>query len=453
MPHRTASFGDFLQRNPRWRWVIIGLVVFGVLAYEFIEHQPLIGGRPLEADFVRDVIFYGIVSFLAASYLVNQLERLNIAYHQSRSTYDNLERLIEQLTEADDYLEASAIYFQALRANLPISGAQLLLYDPTVDEFINAASWAQGQIKLPQQNPIQDEETCTINKGTDSRAGFPLTLCACAGVEHEGNLPFRYCTPLFTGDQLQGMLYLYHSEALRLDPELEKLMHGMVTEFAITLERVQLQVSLEQHKASQFTVHERIARDMHATLGHNLAYIRMKLDQISTDYPARSEDLHQDLTELREAANETYQQMRDLLVALTPEKTPKLRSIMIKYAQRVADRAGFKLETQFTGEIKHLPAVILRQIVLIVREALGNIEKHSHATRVEIRSDWQEDGLNIQIEDNGHGFDTSIPLDDVHLGIRFMQERAREMDGELVISSAPNKGTNISLWIPYPNGT
>ena len=188
---------------------------------------------------------------------------------------------------------------------------------------------------------------------------------------------------------------------------------------------------------------------MHATLGHNLAYLRMKLNQLPADYRIGDQSILNDLTQLRDIANESYQQMRDLLVALAPEKTPNLRSTMTKYAQRVANRAGFNLTIQYSGTSRPLPQVILRHVVLIAREALGNIEKHAQAKHVEINLDWENDGLSIYIVDDGRGFDTSQRLNDEHFGLQFMQERASEVNGELILSSTLNSGTKISLWVPY----
>lgn len=432
----------------QWRWVISWLAFIGVILYESIEHRPFIGGRELEADFLRDSFVYGVIAFFAARYIIERLERLSQESKRSTLAYDHLRTLIAQLSEAQDSQEASIVYLQTIRANLPISAAQLLLYHPEDSSFCTGASWSQNGADLPVPSPRWNAQGCCLNKVSRPKNDFDLTPCICADVMRAQAWPYPYCYPLSGNDQLVGILYLYHDTGLELDAELQKLMRDMASEIVTALEHIQLLESLDRQKGSYASVQQRIAQDMHATLGHNLAYLRMKLDQISADYRVGDISTLDDLIQLRDAANESYQQMRDLLVALTPETTPNLRSIMTKYAQRIADRAGFRLEIGYTGLAKPLPPSVLQQVVLILREALGNIEKHAQARQVEINIDWYDDGLAISIADDGRGFDVDQPLSSDHLGLRFMQERASEIGGDLTLSSGVDSGTNISLWVP-----
>ena len=449
MLQRVAAFFGIHPRSRQWRGTIIGLVVLGVVLFETIEHRPLIGGNPIEVDFVRDVLFYGVVAMFAASYIVDRIERLSFEYQQSKLSYNHLLKFKEQLFDTQDYQEASAIYLQALRANITISGAQLLLYNPNDASFHRAASWPPNSAELPLPVPQRGDENCSLNKTSLKSGGYKLTPCVCIGDIREQAWPCRYCYSLTGNDKLVAVLYLYHTEALNLYEEREKFLSSMAFEILTTLERIQLQESLDKQEITHVNIQQRIARDMHATLGHNLAYLRMKLNQIPADYRIGDESILNDLTQLQDTANETYQQMRDLLVALTPEKTPNLRSTMTKYAQRVADRVGFSLEIQKSGESRPLKPVILQQVILILREALGNIEKHAQAHHVEINLDWGDEGLSIHIMDDGRGFDTSQHLNGEHFGLLFMQERASEVNGELILRSTPNSGTKISLWVPY----
>jgi signal transduction histidine kinase len=447
MLRRLVALRDFFNLTSQRQWFTIALIVLVVVFFEVIEHTIIPWKDWLEMDLLRDIFFYGALTSIAASYIIIRMERLTIAYQQSKTAYDILQRLIDQLTDVQDDQEASAIYMQALRTSLPFSGAQLLVYNPVDARFKSIAGWPYNSSELTQPMPRCGKENCFLNTGIKDK-GLKLTPADCVGEVHKQSWPFIFCYPLTGNDRQVGILYLYHTEAIKLSAEQKKLLLGMSSELVVTLDRIEIQQSLDRHKASQASIQQRIARDMHATLGHNLAYLRMKLDQMA-GYRISDASLTDDLHQLRDTADEAYQQMRDLLVALTPEKTPNLRSTLTKYARRVADRAGFELDIQQSGKPRLLLPIVLQQAIIILREALGNIERHARARHVTISLDWHKEGLEIQITDDGRGFNASHPPADDQLGLRFMQERAREVNGAFAISSMINSGTKISLQIPY----
>ena len=88
-------------------------------------------------------------------------------------------------------------------------------------------------------------------------------------------------------------------------------------------------------------------------------------------------------------------------------------------------------------------------IYRIVQEALRNAQKHSGASKVTIRLKKLEDAACVVIEDDGVGFDIDLASGDLaHYGLVSMQERAQLIGGELQITSAPGKGTVITLTLP-----
>ncbi len=86
----------------------------------------------------------------------------------------------------------------------------------------------------------------------------------------------------------------------------------------------------------------------------------------------------------------------------------------------------------------------------IVAEALANADAHAHAGTVQIAFAASRDRLDVSITDDGRGFDpASVPgVEDGHLGLTVMRERARGHGGECQITSSPQTGTRVNLWIP-----
>lgn len=103
-------------------------------------------------------------------------------------------------------------------------------------------------------------------------------------------------------------------------------------------------------------------------------------------------------------------------------------------------------ETPFSELDKQLQIGIYR----IIQEALTNVARHSGATSVSVRLEWDDPLLRLFIRDNGRGFISRnlSELPSKHLGIEGMRQRAIILGGALNINSEPDKGTLIEVRLP-----
>ena len=95
------------------------------------------------------------------------------------------------------------------------------------------------------------------------------------------------------------------------------------------------------------------------------------------------------------------------------------------------------------------------QIVLfrIAQEALNNIRKHAKASLVTIRLEGSDNDISMTVTDNGEGFEVPVRAEDMvsagRLGLMGMYERARLLNGNLQIKSAPGQGTELTVRLPW----
>jgi two-component system NarL family sensor kinase len=109
---------------------------------------------------------------------------------------------------------------------------------------------------------------------------------------------------------------------------------------------------------------------------------------------------------------------------------------------------------EINGEIKDLDSGIELMVFRIIQEATNNILKHSKASSAVILLSYSDDILNIEIMDDGVGFQNSHSHNGkkkITSGIKNMRKRAQQINGNLEIQSDTNKGTNIILKIPIKN--
>jgi len=105
-----------------------------------------------------------------------------------------------------------------------------------------------------------------------------------------------------------------------------------------------------------------------------------------------------------------------------------------------------KIDEDALEYIQDQPAEVLFHIA---QEALANTAKHARASRVlvSLRQSSKSD-LTLQIIDNGHGFEVESQPDLLGHGLSNMQERARQLGGELEVVSSPGEGTTVTVRIP-----
>lgn len=104
------------------------------------------------------------------------------------------------------------------------------------------------------------------------------------------------------------------------------------------------------------------------------------------------------------------------------------------------------------GQFHRLAHPLEHAVYRIVQESLTNARRHSKSPRVEVRLTQQERLIRIEVEDWGIGFDPRIVPRD-RFGLQGISERARLLDGQTTIVSAPGQGTRVVVELPLMEPT
>ena len=129
---------------------------------------------------------------------------------------------------------------------------------------------------------------------------------------------------------------------------------------------------------------------------------------------------------------------------------PALHSFMKSFTRRTGVRASL---TAFAA-VERLDTAKRTVLFRVAQEALTNVARHSHASRVEVSIQELPDCICMKIKDNGKSFDVERTLHangGKRLGLLGMRERLEMVGGKLAVESAPDKGTTILAQIPPGN--
>lgn len=194
---------------------------------------------------------------------------------------------------------------------------------------------------------------------------------------------------------------------------------------------------------------EQIARDLHDDIGSNLGGIVL-LSEVGTMHAKADPEVQNDFLEIKEAAEQTADSMRDIVWLIHVGKGT-LRDLVLKMRESVERITGdiqtFVQTNPSEFRNRNLDLILRRHAFFAFKETLNNIRKHAQATSVSITIEITSSRLTFIITDNGVGFD-SAGLKATGHGLENLKRRADRLHGRCTIDSNPGQGTTVTFSAP-----
>lgn len=196
-------------------------------------------------------------------------------------------------------------------------------------------------------------------------------------------------------------------------------------------------------------VRSRIATDLHDDIGSTLTNINI-LSELSKKNIDHKREANIFLNRIAEEVNISSQALDDIVWSINKENDTVEQTVarMRRYAAEILEAANIHYSLHSDKEIanRKLNMEIRRDLFLLFKEAINNIYKHAKATHVEISVWLEKKNLQLQIRDDGTGFDTTAPTH--RNGIKGMHARVKKWKGHANIKSEPGKGTLLHISLP-----
>ena len=431
-----------------WQWWIIIPLGMSILVLETIEHWD---GLLTNQDVG---FFYAEVGLLLLMVIITEVlisTLTNILADRARSNNLLLQKhnLNLRLTTALDLTGIENVLTQFVQSVEPNTSMALFVYDGYQHKLRRIGSPGTSQATVPLQMP-GDLSGCVKGLVLEDTTLEQIEICPLIGYHPAQNGQRAYCLPLRYGAKLIGLIHLFLPVQKTFRPEQSELFEQTSNDIANVLQAMIEKKSREEISISEATSNLKLefARDLHDTLGQNISYMRMKLEQLNDNDQLMSEKLQKEVRRMYDAANETYDLMRGTLAFLKTNDSMHLGDMLADYARQVSERSGIQIPLKASGQETRLRPRAVRQIFFMFRESLNNVEKHSGASHVLVDLEWETDQLVLKITDNGKGMDPEHAEIEQHYGLRFMRERATHLNGDMVLWSQPGKGTCLTFTIP-----
>ncbi|MEO8512019.1 MAG: two-component regulator propeller domain-containing protein [Ignavibacteria bacterium] len=217
--------------------------------------------------------------------------------------------------------------------------------------------------------------------------------------------------------------------------------------------RNKVRAMLELEKARE-TEREKIrleaSRDYHDELGHKLTRISIYSRRISKKLGASSNGITGDLKGIMDVSESLQSGAKDLVWSLNPdEDTLYDFAVRLKdFGNSIFENTGITFTMHgISDDMKNikLNMKVKRHLIFIFKESMNNTLKYSQCTLAELTFNHNGSKLEISFDDNGKGFDTDQIS--AGYGLKNIHNRAKQINADIDINSAPGTGTKINFKI------
>jgi signal transduction histidine kinase len=222
---------------------------------------------------------------------------------------------------------------------------------------------------------------------------------------------------------------------------------GYISEFERKQNQRLLALSKTAGEVAALKERRRINFELHDGILQSLATLILRLESCGRRLPESQRELVEELRSLEDLGRDSMKQIRQFLAGRQPNPLAagSLLEKLREEARFLHDGMGLDVILESDPDDLELPPDTEREVYYVLREALTNVTRHSHASRVEIRLKRRNGRLEGSLADNGVGFSPDHLRNATSFGLNGMEQRIKEIGGDLVVKSSPGQGTNLSF--------
>lgn len=244
--------------------------------------------------------------------------------------------------------------------------------------------------------------------------------------------------------------------------ERQRLVDSLVAAQTET-EALHAELVAAQREAGAQAERTRLSRDIHDTLAQGFSSIVL----LARAGQARDEAALRELVHrIEQAASDGLADARRVVAALSPVELEgaSLPAALRRLADALGEQTGIQAVLRAEGDVDAVPTAVEVALLRTAQGALANVRQHAQASRVVLSLLGTEDGVRLDIVDDGVGFDAATLVaapgpaasgdsgSTGGYGLTASRARLRELGGTLEVESAPGQGTTVSATVPLTRG-
>lgn len=323
---------------------------------------------------------------------------------------------------------------------LPIPKGQSLLEMPFEETFSGAIVRTGKPLIIDHASELQDYRSTILEQlGAQTFIGYPMvvgaTIIGAIGLAHGDPIPVSDQTKRWIQTLANYVAAL--TERKQAEDELRSS-HDQLRNLA-----AHLRSAVEEERKG-------IAREIHDQLGQILSLLQLELGMVESRLRADQKELKRETKSMSKLIDSAIQTVQKISSDLRPTLLDNLGiGAAVEWQTR-----EFQRRTTIPCEVSIVPSEMkLDQerstaIFRILQEALTNITRHAHATKVMVVLTERNGGVELTVIDNGIGIVPEQIADAGSFGLIGMRERVYQFHGVVTVTGSPGEGTQVRVIIP-----
>jgi signal transduction histidine kinase len=218
------------------------------------------------------------------------------------------------------------------------------------------------------------------------------------------------------------------------------------------LQKEKMKLEVEQ-QIKLYQQRMRISSDLHDEIGATLSGIALYTQLTKTQIQSQqTKEVEQSLDRMQQSATEMVHKLSDIVWAVNPAKDSlqELWQKLDDYAREIASAKNIKVLNEVALPVSEIRFSMeeRKNIYLLLKEGINNAAKYSNCSSLKLNVASKNGHITFTICDNGKGFD--LDSSQKGNGLLFMNHRAKELNAQLLIESAPDTGTTLQLILKIP---
>ena len=198
---------------------------------------------------------------------------------------------------------------------------------------------------------------------------------------------------------------------------------------------------------------KKISRELHDVIAQTLTGINVRLAKLKKEAAANTKGLDQNIARTQRLVEHSVSIVHRFARELRPTVLDDLGLIpaLHTFMKGFRKQTGMQVSLSSFAEGEQLIGERRTVLFRVAQEALNNVSRHAHASRVDVKIKKLDGAICMTIKDNGKGFSAAGTLHskkNKRLGLLGMRERLEMVGGKFAVTSAPRKGTTILAQIP-----
>lgn len=373
----------------------------------------------------------------------NVLRDVAVAANKAKSVREAMSDALRRICQHNDWRMGHAYEVDAhsRQDDIPATWFASAMWDRNEFESFKRISETRNLVEEPSliRTVVQTGEVCWTDdfQGTGD--------CRLAEAKELG-IQSAIAFPVCADGEIVAVLEFFSPEVIAREDQFMEAMPNIGIQLGHVVIRSRLERAIDRAATEQ---QRQISQELHDNVGQELTGLKYIVQNLirQLDASDASASLRELAQRLSSGLAEVHKQLRGLIRGMFPVNVDEegLAAALDELAQSTSDFYGIRCEFHGRRDLDLAVGNAATQLYRIAHEAVNNAVKHASATEVVIQLERTPHFVQASVSDDGKG------LPDAHrqgMGIRIMRHRASLIGAELIIQSAPGRGTTVACQLP-----